>query len=673
MRYEIGRILKKERVMELVSGYCPEPKSLLGRHLTERGQVITAYHPKAVNMWILEEGGRIHEMDMVERQPVFAVFLPHREEFPYQIEIQLEDGTRRTYYDAYSFSCQISEEEEEAFCRGEWLEAHKKMGCHAMTIQGVKGVYFAVWAPQTRSVSLVGDFNHWNSKLCPMNRMPRSNIYEIFIPGAEEGLRYRFEPKTILGEEWKISDSYGVALESEMKNTSKMLNMSNFRWEDGDWMRGRSKTGKENQPLVICNFFEKRKNETDYVLKNTFTHVLIRTGKGGEEMLRAAYVGERGFFVPPLHGDDPRGFQEFVQEAHQNGVGVLMEVFFEAFNYNRPETMSYLLSNLLFWIREYHIDGFVFEGVSKAVEEPRDIFGNVDMVKGMSGFRKPMGEEQRQEFIQKAVDIIKEEDAGIIIISGEGNEQDEPEKKKSSPAGKIDFFWDYDIGKGLEKYFASPGEERKKEHFNLTLPLQRGGLGRSVHLLEYKEMDCLCQTPIDKMDEVYYDRLSEAKLFFAFLMGVPGKKILPDYCDRSRACVYLHSLLKLYRTYPALYESGEEGQGFEWVNGMDAESSVFSFIRKSASDSRRLLFVCNFNKHPVEDYSVGVPAEGDYRLVSNSDEERFGGMERFTARVLHAEKYPRDFRPYSVSMTLPSETVLIFEFREQETVSSTSC
>ena len=187
MRYEIGQVLKQDKVMKLVFGKYSMPRHLLGRHLIAGGQVIAAYHPDAVRMRLLAGGGKIYEMDMVERQPVFALFLPHREIFSYQLEIYLRGGKKITHYDPYSFSCQITEEEEQEFLRGRWRNAYRKMGCHPMEIDGVRGIYFAVWAPRAQRVSLVGDFNHWDGRLCYMNRMGHSDIYEIFLPEVTEG------------------------------------------------------------------------------------------------------------------------------------------------------------------------------------------------------------------------------------------------------------------------------------------------------------------------------------------------------------------------------------------------------------------------------------------------------------------------------------------------------
>lgn len=143
MRYEIGQVLKQEQVMSLVFGRCPMPKQMLGRHLVAGGQIIAAYHPRAVRMRLLADDGSSYQMDMVERQPVFALFLPHQRRFLYRLEITLRGGETIFHYDPYSFPCQITEEEEQEFLRGRWLNAYQKMGCHPMEIDGVRGMYFA--------------------------------------------------------------------------------------------------------------------------------------------------------------------------------------------------------------------------------------------------------------------------------------------------------------------------------------------------------------------------------------------------------------------------------------------------------------------------------------------------------------------------------------------------
>ena len=197
MRYEISEVVKKDQVMELVFGNCSKPKDLLGRHFILQGQVISAYHPDAVKMEVISEDGEHYPMDTVERQPVFSLFLPHKRPFSYQIHMTFHDGNTYISSDPYSYEGLITEEEEKLFSKGNWTEVYHKMGCHKVKLGNTEGMYFAVWAPGARRVSVVGDFNYWNGMLYPMHKMENSDIFELFIPGLSCGQFYKFEIKNV--------------------------------------------------------------------------------------------------------------------------------------------------------------------------------------------------------------------------------------------------------------------------------------------------------------------------------------------------------------------------------------------------------------------------------------------------------------------------------------------
>lgn len=668
MRYEIGQVLKKDQVMKLVFEKCSLPKQILGRHLVAGGQMIAAYHPNAVRMRLLAEDGSIYEMDMVERQPVFALFLPHRDQFVYRLEMYLRGGEKIIHYDPYSFPCQITEKEEQEFLRGRWRNAYRKMGCHPMVLDGVSGMYFAVWAPHVQCVSLVGDFNHWDGRLCPMNRMEHSDIYEIFLPEVNEGIRYQYEVKDMQGRSRRVADPYGVA--SEFDNTSKMLNVKTFLWEDGGWMARRKRVDRKNSPMVICSIENRNLEEIASVPADVFTHVLISKKSGSNMPGYRGYSDVGDFFVPPVGEKDPDEFRRIVQKAHLKGIGVLLEVSLESIPCEKPEVTVFLLSNLLFWIQEYHIDGFVFGDQAGDCRSWKDRFNYIELKNESDKKEISLDAERRRAVLRQAMGMIREEDPGVIIISDEQNLHKTDGSISAEEDKLFDFFFNYNIKWNLDEYLSLDCIGRQKDHFKLTLPLQKSGLERSLLLLDYKNMNNLYQTSIDKSKEVYYDMLSEAKLSYAFLAGIPGKKILSDDIKNVEMKDYLYNLLEMYHTYPALYGCEEGEQIFEWVNGMDAISSVVSFIRRSPISEEHFLFICNFSTETWFSYRVGVPSFGKYTLLMSSDAEEFGGKGRFVNQHPVVTTQPCDFRPYSMTVSLPPESALIFGYGPGFTVFS---
>ena len=228
MRYEISEVIKKDQVMELVFGNCSKPKDLLGRHFIMEGQVISAYHPDAVKMEVISEDGKHYPMDTVERQPVFSLFLPHKRSFYYQIHMTFHDGNTYICNDPYSYEGLITEEEEKMFSKGIWTEVYHKMGCHKVKLRDTEGMYFAVWVPGAKRVSVVGDFNFWNGMLYPMHKMKNSDIFELFIPGLSCGQFYKFEVKNAQGEITQMVDPYAVMNEEKENGASRMFDLKRF-------------------------------------------------------------------------------------------------------------------------------------------------------------------------------------------------------------------------------------------------------------------------------------------------------------------------------------------------------------------------------------------------------------------------------------------------------------
>ena len=378
-------------------------------------------------------------------------------------------------------------------------------------------------------------------------------------------------------------------------------------------------------------------------------------------MRRTAYSDGGDFFVPPFCCEEPDAFRGLVQTAHQKGIGVLLEVSMEAIPCEKPQVVDFLLSNLLFWIREYHIDGFAFDGLTGDSRSWNDIFNNIEVSDGPGNGGTSADDESRRSILRQAMAMVRREAPGVLIISDGQNLRRPGDSRPDTKEETFDFFWNYHIKWNLDHYLSCRGD-RRAEHFELTLPLQKPGVDRSFVLLDYKNVNVLNQTSIDKSEEVYYDMLSEAKLSYAFLTGIPGKKILSNKIRDAKLRDYLYRLMEMYRRYPAWHACGGEEQTFEWVNGMDAVSSVISFIRRFSGEKEFFLFLYNFSGEPREEYQVGVPSFGEYRLLLNSDAAEYGGRGWFEDQHPAVTKQSCDFRPYSMTVSLPPKSALIFGF-----------
>lgn len=634
MRYEISEVVKKDQVMELVFGNCSKPKDLLGRHFILQGQVISAYHPDAVKMEVISEDGEHYPMDTVERQPVFSLFLPHKRPFSYQIHMTFHDGNTYISSDPYSYEGLITEEEEKLFSKGNWTEVYHKMGCHKVKLGNTEGMYFAVWAPGARRVSVVGDFNYWNGMLYPMHKMENSDIFELFIPGLSCGQFYKFEIKNVQGDIIQMVDPYAVMNEEKENGASRMFDLGRFRWEDSRWLSKRYHGNVFKTPMSVC---EVRISELDspdekvqeIVQDMGHTHILLR---GTPE--RAKLGVERGFFEPAFYGNTPDTMRFFVNRSHKRNIGVMLEISPEyltravhLFEKKHPQAVNYLLANILFWIKEYHIDGFVFRGLS----------------------------ENSSDFLEKAKEVIKKEDNSVLFIV--------EEIKGKQTRDFFDFEWNMELKAGVEEYLGTDFEKRQGKYFCLSQPLMKGDFSNTLLLLNKEKNNLFDESLIDKKPSCDYDKLTGVRMSYGYLMGVPGRKAWDLHSHENISSQeYVKSLIRIYQEYPALYEYDPLRASFEWINGMDAESSVLRFMRKSPSGRDNLLFICNFGTEEKENCQVGVPKAGKYTMISNSDAVEFGGEGRDEHQEVQAVSECWDLRPYSIKISVPPLATLIFKF-----------
>lgn len=634
MRYEISEVVKKDQVMELVFGNCSKPRDLLGRHFILQGQVISAYHPDAVKMEVVSEDGEHYPMDTVERQPVFSLFLPHKRPFSYQIHMTFHDGNTYISSDPYSYEGLITEEEEKLFSKGNWTEVYHKMGCHKVKLGNTEGMYFAVWAPGARRVSVVGDFNYWNGMLYPMHKMENSDIFELFIPGLSCGQFYKFEIKNVQGNIIQMVDPYAVMNEEKENGASRIFDLGRFRWEDSRWLSKRYHGNVFKTPMSVC---EVRISELDspdekvqeIVQDMGHTHILLR---GTPE--RAKLGVERGFFEPAFYGNTPDTMRFFVNRSHKRNIGVMLEISPEyltravhLFEKKHPQAVNYLLANILFWIKEYHIDGFVFRGLS----------------------------ENSSDFLEKAKEVIKKEDNSVLFI-GE-------EIKGKQTRDFFDFEWNMELKAGVEEYLGTDFEKRQGKYFCLSQPLMKGDFSNTLLLLNKEKNNLFDESLIDKKPSCDYDKLTGVRMSYGYLMGVPGRKAWDLHSHENISSQeYVKSLIRIYQEYPALYEYDPLRASFEWINGMDAESSVLRFMRKSPSGRDNLLFICNFGTEEKENCQVGVPKAGKYTMISNSDAVEFGGEGRDEHQEVQAVSECWDLRPYSIKISVPPLATLIFKF-----------
>lgn len=676
MRYEVSRIMKQNQVMELVYGNNSSPGKMLGRHFVGEGQVIGAYHPDAIAMTLKDEKGREYEMESVERHPVYAAYFPTKEQFSYEITMYFRDGNTFTTADPYVFKGLISPAEEENFQAGIWTDSYRKLGAHPMVRNGVSGVHFAVWAPSARRVSLVGDFNFWNGLIYPMNRVGDSGIYELFVPGVQVGQYYKYEIKTWDGRVFQKADPCGRQNQSRHGNASKIVDFCEFAWEDKNWITHRKeKFGKKKFVSIADGTrqpFGAQLLEKDY---GKYTHLLI---SGCDERRTHRSWTKAGIYSLPFEESSPADLKSFVNTCHKKGVGVILQCDFGyfhdqhfglaqfdgsslygfsderkhynndnqmyRFSYSRPEVRGYLHAAMMYWLKEYHIDGIAFEKQEEAIF-PRWESGqpNCDPV---------ASRKCSITFFEESYQMIKGYDPGILVL-GEAAEDDKV-IDENRLAGKdiFDYYIDHRIINYPENYWNCPEGEKTWHYYGLTQPLHKNGLEKSLIILNK-----------DRERKTEQDSAQKFKMTVGFLAGVPGMKQW-QIKDKVSPTVqnYVEELLNIIYHYDALHNVEYGMNSFEWINGMNAGEETVSYVRKSSA-GENLLFISNFSYTQKRDYRVGVPSAGEYILVSDSSES--SGRITGQYKIL-SEKVPCDLRNNSITVLLRPLTTLIFKYKEEK-------
>ena len=407
---------------ELLEGRHNAPHNLLGLHSFGRGQVFTIYRPEAERVFITDMSGK-NELELEEigeSSGFFGKYIPRKNyRAPYKVKVQYSENDIIEYVDPYCFEPQIGDEDLYYFAEGKHYEIYKKLGAHPMTINGVKGTYFAVWAPHARAVSVAGSFNMWDGRIHLMRTLQVSGVYELFIPGVEPGAIYKYQILTRTGEVLMKSDPYANCSELRPANASVVADISGFKWNDTKWMREREKKDRDElrrEPMAIYEVhigsWRKKDDGTEdgfytyremapmlaeYVKKMGYTHVELMgiaehpfDGSWGYQVT--------GYYAPTRRYGTPKDFMYFVDYMHEKGIHVILDwvpahfpkdehglgrfdgqPLYEhpdprrgehphwgtyIFNYGKREVENFLIANGLFWLKEFHVDGLRVDAVA---------------------------------------------------------------------------------------------------------------------------------------------------------------------------------------------------------------------------------------------------------------------------------------------------------------------
>ncbi len=716
-----------QEVEAIVGGYHGDPFRVLGPHREADGWEIRAYLPQAAQAWVKLDG----ELRPMEKTHAQGFYVAALEEDPlnYRLQLDLWSGEEAEIDDPYRFPPLLTSFDLHLHGEGTFYESFESMGAHLVTCAGVRGVRFAVWAPNALVVSVVGDFNEWDSHRHPM-RLRTGGIWEIFLPDFGTGTCYKYAVRSKLqGHYQQKADPYGFQMELPPKSASVVCDLSTHEWKDDAWMESRAKKDYLKEPFLMyelhlgswlrgphnafVSYRDLAESLVAYVKRLGYTHVELMppmehpfAGSWGYQVI--------GYYAPTSRFGTPQDFMFLIDRLHQEGIGVIIDwvpahfpkdahglAFFDGsalyehadprmgeqrewgtlvFNYGRNEVRTFLISNALFWLKQYHIDGLRVDAVASMLylDYSREPGG---WVPNMHGGRENL----------EAIDFLKRFNElahtfpGVVTIAEESTAF--PGVSRPVYLNGLGFTMKWNMGwmHDMLDYFSQDPIHRKFHHNHITFSMMYAFTENFVLPVSHDEVVHLKKALLSKMPGDVWQKFANVRAFLGYMYGHPGKKLLfmgseigqwdewnhdvsvpwelLQFDNHRKLQDMSRDLNLLYRSHPALYEVDFQYKGFEWIDFRDMENSVISFLRRAADESKFLLFCCNFTPVPRLNYRIGVPEPGLYREIFNTDSELYGGSNMGNGGQVWAQPIAEHHRQHSVNIALPPLAVVIFELQ----------
>src|SRR6266508_537058 len=705
--------LGRGEIERLARGEHHEPHSLLGAHPAGGQVAIRAWRPDAAEVTaVLAEDGERVKLTQIHPAGLFEGLVDGEQVPRYRLEVA--DGERVfTVDDPYRFLPTLGEIDQHLLGEGRHERLWEKLGAHERTLDGVAGTSFAVWAPNARSVRVVGDFNGWDGRLHPMRSLGPAGVWELFMPGARAGARYKYELITAGGDLVLKADPLAFATEKPPA-TASVVFTSGHEWGDADWMATRDRRHKLNAPVSVyevhlgswrygLTYRELAEQLPDYVADMGFTHVELMPV--AEHPYGASWGYQiSAYYAPTARYGTPDDFRHLVDRLHQHGTGVIIDwvpahfpkdafalarfdgtALYEhddprrgehpdwgslVFNFGRNEVRNFLIANALFWLEEYHVDGLRVDAVASMLYldysrgegqwVPNEYGGNEDL--------------DAVAFLKDFNTVVYREHPGAVTIAEESTAW--PAVSRPVYLGGLGFGFKWNMGwmHDTLEYVSKDPIYRRFHHHTMTFSLVYAFSENFVLPISHDEVVHGKGSLLGKMPGDTWRRFANLRAYLGFMWAHPGKQLLFMGCELAQedewsnepsidwdaladpnhrgAQDLVRDLNRTYRTHPALYERDGEPAGFSWIDPNDTDSNVLSFIRWSAK-GEPLVCLCNFSPVVREDYRVGLPRTGRWTEVLNTDAGAYGGSNVGNLGVVEGEEIGWDSQPASARVTLP--------------------
>jgi len=703
------------------------PENILGAHNVTGGTLIQTFVPSAKEVSVsLPDGDKKVKMELADEEGFFACLVPGKNKKDYKYEITLEDGKKITMQDAYNYRPVLSDEIVSKMNAGIAYDVYEYMGAHLTTLEKKEGVLFRVWAPNAMRVSVVGEFNQWDGRWNPMMKEENTGCFVLFIPGLQEGCKYKYEVKKKNGEIILKTDPYSFMQEASEDSASVVCKESDYKWSDAAWMRKREKQA-EDKPMTIyelnmrefqtenkqVTYTEVLKTLVPHVKKMGYTHVELLPVMHHEDIMSNGYKTS-SYYAPCAQYGTETELKAFVDTLHKENISVILDwvpSFFpreehglEAFdgtylyghlderqrenkayhaynfNYGRKQVSNFLIANAIYWVDKFHFDGLRLSGLSSMLYMD---YGKQD---GEWSANMYGGNENLEaiEFIKHLNSILHLHYKGIVTIAKETSAWPKITDALDKDGLGFDYVWNTGFTQDFLNYLRKPEYERKNSLRDLTFSMVYAYSENYIMTLSHNEVyrngDSVCGViPGDEKEKFALYRGA-----MTFMMTRPGKKMLfmgQDYghlkeagkgipcvptgknkADYEKNAALFEKLNAMYLTMPALSEKDRTDEGFEWLRCIDHGDGVMCYMRKTAYMEDTLLVVANFSSDAYDEYKIGVPYEGKYKEILNSNDKTYGGTATLKKNTTNTLDEEYDGRSFTLPLKLDPMSVSVYSY-----------
>jgi 1,4-alpha-glucan branching enzyme len=722
----------KAIIDKVLSADYHDPFQVLGVHFQNaEGKIATVrtFQPHASTVELLLDGKAV-SMNKTAPAGLFEITIntnalsdPELSPFNYQYRITYYDGNVHTVNDPYRFLPLLDNNDSYLFNFGTNYKLYEHLGAHLKTINHIHGTTFRVWAPAAKRVSVLGDFNGWDGRVHVMRSLGSSGIWELFIPGVVEGQLYKYEIKTQINTILQKMDPFQFYGELRPKNASIIRDLNRYQWHDSHWQVKKRATAPYSKPLSIyevhpgswqrdpvdpqrfLTFRELADKLIPHVVKLGFTHIELMPVMEHPLDESWGYQITGPFSLTSRYGI-PDDFMYFVDKCHLNDIGVILDwvpahfpkddyslarfdgtALFEhedprqgahpewgtyIYNYGRKEISNYLISNVLFWLDKYHVDGFRVDAVSSMLylDYARK---DGEWIPNCYGGRENL---EAIEFIRHLNSIVYDQYPNTLMVAEESTSFYGVSKPADTGGLGFGFKWNMGWMNDMLSYFSKDPLFRKFHHNSLTFSIMYTFSENFILPLSHDEVVHGKNSLIDKMPGDLWQKFANVRLLFTYLWFHPGKKLLfmggefgqfaEWYCKtsldwhlldannlHSQLMDFVSDLNRTYRSNPSLWEQDFDPQGFQWLDFEDRKNSIISFARFAQNREDHTVCLLNFTPQTLYNYKTGLPSKNDYIEIMNSDNSLYGGGDKRNTLIYTAIDEPFAQAKYHTFLTVP--------------------